>query len=234
MDVMSEQGVPVPPPWEKQDPTLPYPGYFEGTPHGWLRYHGYHKRLARAFAAETGVVFLGDSITQGWDESLWFEHFDPEGALNFGIGGDKTCQVLWRIGDGLLDGLAPRLVVLAIGVNSIWSAAFTGERIAEGIGACVGAIREKCPGARVLISGVLPSQPSPSHPYHAIIADINAHAARLADGGAVRFLDIGSALLETDGTLTPAVAPDGTHLSYEGYRRLADAILPTFQEMVQR
>lgn len=217
--------VPVPPAWEEQDPLLPYPGYFPEAPQEWLiGRHRAHKARARSEAGAIRAVFLGDSITEGWDETLWKTHFAPLGGVNFAIGGDKTCQILWRVADGLLDGLSPDMIVLAIGVNNIWSMRYSGEHIARGVAKCAAAVRAACPGAKLLLSAVLPCKESPEHPYRAVIREINAHVAPLADNERVFFVDAGSALLEADGTLPLAIAPDGVHLSAAGYGRIAPVI----------
>ena len=223
-------GVPLPPVWGEQDPTLPYPGYFDDNPEGWL-IHGHRrdKQIAHEGGAAIRAVFLGDSITAGWDKPLWNAHFAPHNAVNFGIGGDKTCQVLWRIGDGLLDGLTPDVVVLAIGCNHLWSEAFAGEHIGRGVLKCVDAVRAACPGAKVLVSAVLPCKESPAHPYRSVIRAINATVAPVHDGETVFFVDAEPAMLEPDGTLLLAVAPDGVHLSPEGYRRWASVLVPAFE-----
>ncbi len=225
-------GVPLPPAWEDQDPLLPYPGYFPEAPDEWLiHHHRAHKAQTQKGGAAIRAVFLGDSITAGWDKPLWNRHFAPHHAVNFAIGGDKTCQILWRIKDGLLDGLTPDVIVLAIGVNNIWSMRYSGEHIARGVAACLAAIQGACPDAKVLLSAVLPCKESPEHPYRAVISEINAHVARLADGDTVRFVDAGSALLEPDGTLPLSIAPDGVHLSPAGYGRIAPVIATAFHAL---
>lgn len=194
----------------------------------WLAHrHLRHKEIARTQRDTIRVVFLGDSLTRQWDASLWQQHFAPLGAVNFGIGGDKSCQILWRIGDGLLDNLAPELIVLGIGANSIWSGAFTPERIGDGVLKCVSTLQTACPNARLMVLGVLPAMEPPDHPVREIIRGINTRVAPVDDGDRVRFLDAGPALLEPDGSLLITVARDGVHLTAEGYRRLASVLVPS-------
>ncbi|MBC8139820.1 MAG: GDSL family lipase [Armatimonadetes bacterium] len=226
---VSIDGVPLPPAWEEQDPLLPYPGYFPESPDEWLIHrHRANKAQAQEQGSVIRAVFLGDSITEGWDKTLWDVHFALHGAVNFAIGGDKTCQILWRVADGLLDGLTPDVIVLAIGVNNIWSMRYSGEHIARGVAACLETIQTACPGAKVLLSAVLPCKESPEHPYRAVISEINAHVEPLANGDTVRFVNAGSALLEADGTLPLTIAPDGVHLSPAGYDRIAPVIAEAF------
>ena len=226
-------GVPLPPAWEDQDPLLPYPGYFPETPDAWLLHrHRADKARAQKDGATIRAVFLGDSITEGWDKTLWNRYFAPHDAVNFAIGGDKTCQILWRIADGLLDGLKPDGIVLAIGVNNIWSMRYSGEHIARGVAKCLAAIQEKCPDAKVLLSAVLPCKEAPEHEYRAVIREINRNVRKLANGNTVRFVDAGDALTEPDGTLPESIAPDGVHLSPEGYARIATVIVPAYEQMM--
>jgi lysophospholipase L1-like esterase/photosystem II stability/assembly factor-like uncharacterized protein len=231
-NVAIEQDV-VPPP-ATQDPCLPFPGFFPDYPKAWMAFHNQYVEQAKQREAE--IVFLGDSITQGWGgegKMQWEERLAPRKAVNFGIGGDKTSQILWRIEHGTLDGLKPKVVVLAIGVNNLWRNEHGNARIAEGIGRCVQAIRKKCPQAKVLIIGIFPTQKEPTNPLRATIRDINTLTARYADGNQVRFLDSGAKFLEPDGSLSQTIMPDYLHLSKEGYRRYADVLLPVLEAMLR-
>lgn len=219
------------------DPASPQPAVWPDTPDAW-------PLMARALAADAKradprVVFLGDSITQGWGgegRAEWDARFAPLGAANLGIGGDRTQNILWRIGDGALDGLHPELVVLKIGVNNLWEEVFQcgPDRIAEGVAACVAAVRAQCPNAKVLALGILPTQAAPDQPLRAIVRAVNAHSAALlrSPDGQVRFEDIGAAFLEPDGRISPDVMPDGCHLSPRGYALFADALEPLVRDML--
>ena len=219
------------------DPTCPEPAIWPEDPNAW-------PRMARALAEEARrigprVVFLGDSITQGWageGRAEWEARFVPLGAVNMGIGGDRTQNILWRIQDGALDGLTPELVVLKIGVNNLWSEVQEcgTDHVADGVAACAAAIHAKCPDAKVLVLGILPTQAAPDHPLRAIVRAVNGRSAALvsAMGGQVRFEDIGAAFLEPDGCISTAVMPDGCHLSMHGYTLFADALEPLVHAMM--
>jgi lysophospholipase L1-like esterase len=219
-------------PPDVQDPTVPLHGYFKDYPQTWLNMHrGF---VAEAKKGTARVVFLGDSITQGWGnegKAEWDKRFAPLGAVNFGIGGDRTQQLLWRIEHGTLDGLSPQLVVLKIGVNNLWRdvAQYKPAGVAAGVKKVVEAIRSKCPGAKVLVLGILPTQNPATNSLRTVIREINSLSAKLDDGKTVRFLDIGPAFLQPDGSIDKAVMPDLLHLSPEGYRRFADAIEPVIR-----
>ena len=217
-------------------PTEPMHGYWPDYPNAWLETH--HRFVAEAQKGEAQVVFLGDSITQGWGangKSEWDKRFAPLGAVNFGIGGDRTQQILWRVEHGTLDGLSPKIVVLKIGVNNLWGdlQEYGEEKVADGIEACVRAIRRKVPGAKVLLLGILPTKQQPDNPLRLGAQAINARSAKLADDDHVFFRDLGEAFLEPDGTISPDVMPDYLHLSPEGYRRFADALEPVLRELLR-
>ena len=219
------------------DPASPEPALWPDTPGAW-------EQMASALAAQARpldprVVFLGDSITQGWGgegRAEWESRFAPLVAANLGIGGDRTQNILWRIQHGALDGLRPELVVLKIGVNNLWEEVFQcgPDRVADGVAACVVAIRAKCPATEVLVLGILPTQHAPDQPLRAIVRAVNARSAALVPtpDGRVRFTDIGAALLEPDGSISPAVMPDGCHLSAHGYAIFADILEPLVRDML--
>lgn len=187
------------------------------------------------------LIFLGDSITFGWRNEgakVWEERYGARHAVNFGIGGDRTQHLLWRVLNGNLDGLAhpksghaPRLVVLMIGTNNSNGRDNTGAEIGEGIKACVEAIRRKLPETKVLLLSIFPRGERPDAQR-----EKNAEASRIAAGAAdnktVFSMDIGDRFLEPDGTLSRKVMPDLLHLSEEGYRRWAAAIEPKVREIL--
>src|SRR4029077_15760451 len=110
------------PPKKDQDPTVPERGYFAQTPRAWDDYH--KQFLERAKQGGIDLLFLGDSLAQGWGDSaqkdLWKSYFEPYKAANFGLGGDRTQQVLWRISNGEIDGISPKVIVLSVGTNNLW------------------------------------------------------------------------------------------------------------------
>jgi len=198
--------------------------------------------LARGRAGPIGVLFLGDSITEGWTKApaVWNEYYGPYQPGNFGIGGDQTQHVIWRIENGELDGIHPRLVVLMLGTNN--SAGHTGEQIADADAKIVRLLRAKLPEAKVLLLAIFPRGPRKN--AQGVITDdgvkrmavINAANARLAgldDGKDVRFLDIGPKFLGPDGTIPNDVMPDQLHPNAAGYKIWAEAMQPLFEEMMR-
>jgi lysophospholipase L1-like esterase len=176
---------------------------------------------------DIALVFLGDSISERWESDgryAWNRHYEPRRAANFGVAGDRSEHVLWRIEHGNFAGLQPRLVVLLIGTNNLL--VHEDAEVAAGVVAVVDRLRAKLPGTRILLLGILPRGARPDDPMRARIRAINASLAAFQQGSGLRFLDAGPALLEADGRLGREIAPDFLHLSPRGYRRLAEAIEP--------
>jgi len=118
-----------------------------------------HKDFLKRIEQNKGVgevIFLGDSITHGWEgQKAWEEHFGPFQPVNLGIGGDQTGHVLWRITEGHeLDHLNPRAAVIMIGTNN--TGGHTAQQIAGGIKAIVEELKHQKPGIKVLVLGVFP------------------------------------------------------------------------------
>jgi lysophospholipase L1-like esterase len=203
----------------------------------WVQRHAALNARVKS-AAEKGdakVLFLGDSITQGWEnegKDTWAKHFAPRGAINLGIGGDRTQHVLWRLANGHTEGLArpakgdaPALVVLMIGTNNTNSDA--PEQIDAGVGAVLASLRERLPKAKVLLLAIFPRGEKPDDIFRQRVDATNALLAKRAASPGVTYLDIGKSFLEADGTIAKAIMPDALHLSPEGYARWAKAIEST-------
>jgi lysophospholipase L1-like esterase len=209
-----------------------------------------HERFVKiAKAGGVDVLFLGDSITQGWEgagKDVWAEKFAPLKAANFGIGGDKTEHVLWRITEGKeLEGIDPKVVVLMIGTNNAGTnpaGGHTAEQIAEGVKSIVTELRKQKPKVKVLLLGVFPrSGPGvpkddkvcPADKLQPKIKAINERLAKLDDGKSVKYLDIGEKFLTEGGGLSREVMPDLLHLSRRGYEIWAGAIEKPLAELLK-
>ena len=181
------------------------------------------------------LVFLGDSITEGWEAEgaeAWAGRYAPRGALNLGVGGDRTQNVLWRLRAGHLDGLRPRVLVLMIGTNNTGHTLDPPGEIRDGIAAILVELRERMPDTRVLLLAIFPRGLRPDDPKRLNNEAANALLPALCDGERVVWLDLGAAFTEADGTLSPAVMPDALHLSPEGYERWAAAMAPVLARLL--
>ena len=199
---------------------------------GFVTSHERFVKVAQEGTAE--LLFLGDSITAGWGnkKEIWNNAFGQYKPANFGIGGDRTQHVLWRITNGELDGIKPKAVVLMIGTNN--SGSDSAEGIADGIKLIVETVREKQPQAKILLLAVFPRGEKVSpNPGRDKLTQVNASIAKLDDGKNIYFLDIGSKFLQSDGSLTKEIMPDFLHLSEAGYQIWADAIGPKLAELMK-
>lgn len=185
------------------------------------------------------LLFVGDSITHFWQDSMiwprengraiWEEYYAPRHAVNTGIAADRTQHVLWRLENGNVDGISPKLAVVMIGTNNSFSN--TAEEIADGIVAVVETLRRKLPETKVLLLAIFPRGEKPSE-MRDKLAKASSLASRVADGDWVHYLDIGPKFLEADGTLSKEVMPDYLHPDETGYRIWAESIEPKVRELM--
>jgi lysophospholipase L1-like esterase len=186
------------------------------------------------------VLFLGDSITDAWGgeghnpksagKDIFAKEFEPLKAANFGIGGDRTQHVLWRLENGELEGIHPEVVMLMIGTNN--AGTNTAEQIADGITAIVKEIHKRSPQTKILLLGIFPRGQKPN-PLREKIKQVNAIVSKLDDGGnTVKYLDIGDKFLEPDGTISKEIMPDYLHLTPKGYQIWADAVKEPINELL--
>ena len=194
----------------------------------WLKLH--EQFLTRAKQGHIDLLFLGDSITQGWhNNEVWKRFYGPRHAANFGIGGDRTQHVLWRIEHGEVDGIHPKVVVLMIGTNN--SHDNSADEIAAGVTSIVKELRKRLPETKVLLLGVFPRSEKPDRTREKL-QEVNRQISRLDDCSYVTYLDIGKAFVNADGTISREIMPDFLHLTAKGYRLWADAMEPTLWRLL--
>jgi beta-glucosidase len=202
---------------------------------GWVAQHQAFVGNTNQNAGKIRAVFYGDSLTQGWGseaKDVFQEHFGRHGAVNYGIGGDSTRQLLYRISHGEVDGIMPRVIVLCIGTNNLYDDANGGsdEEIATGITTVVHLIQHKLPHTRILLVGLLPRQ---NDWFSGRVKRINGIIAKLDDGKSVRFLDVGSRFASAPGKMMPELYhQDQLHLVRKGYETWAAALKPLFDELM--
>ena len=195
-----------------------------------------HKQFLKVVEkGEADVIFIGDSITQGWEgagKKAWAENFASMKAVNLGIGGDQTGHVIWRITEGKeLEPIKPKLAVMMIGTNN--TRAHSAEQIADGVKAIVDELRKQKPEMKILLLGIFPRSAKPTDEIRYKIKHINAIIAKFADGKTVTYKDIGDKFLDTDGTLDKKIMPDLLHLSEEGYDIWAKAIKDDVKKLLK-
>jgi lysophospholipase L1-like esterase len=181
--------------------------------------------VALAKKGDIDVLFLGDSITDWWrttGKEVWDKNFGDLKAANFGIAGDTTQNVLWRLQNGEGEGFSPKVILLLIGVNNIGHGN-TNHEIIAGVTAVVKELRQRFPASKILLQGIFPCSDKDSAP-RLRVAQINPELAKLADGQNIYFMDFGAKFLQPDGTLSADIMPDKLHPSAKGYEIWAGAI----------
>ncbi len=196
--------------------------------------------LEKARQGRIDIYFVGDSITRRWGAvdypfllENWRQNFHGWNAADFGWGADKTQNILWRLENGELDGVNPRIVVVQAGTNNVGTVPGDDakvEGIVRGIKAIVDACRAKAPNATIVLTGIFPRNDNPA--VLPEIARINAAIAKFADGVKVRYLDINDRLADRDGLLFDGMMGDKLHPTVKGYQVWADALKPIFTEIL--
>ncbi len=189
--------------------------------------HQANLEVARQGDAE--LLLMGDSITDFWrnaegayaGKAVLEKYFGQWKIANYGIAGDTTQGVLYRLLDGEGRGIKPRAVMLMIGTNN--TARNSAAEIGEGIGAVVLQLRKDFPQARILLLAVFPRGRA-NDPVRAVISDINQRIAKLDDGEHVFYRDIGKGFLDPQGNIPPDVMSDGLHPGPKGYEIWAQAV----------
>jgi lysophospholipase L1-like esterase len=189
-----------------------------------------------AIAGDGGVslLFLGDSITEGWPDSIWDAHFNAYRPANFGISGDKTQNVLWRLQNGAVGQLKPDVVVLMIGVNNFGLGDDSPTDVALGVRTIIGLLEASFPAARIVLLGFLPYGEQPGTPERRQVSDTNALLAELGkEDPSVDFYDIGQAFLEADGSIAPEIMADFLHPTEAGYEIFAEQLDPVIARLYE-
>jgi lysophospholipase L1-like esterase len=199
--------------------------------------------LEKARKGRIDVYFVGDSITRRWGATdypdflaNWEQDFHGWNAANFGWGGDTVQNVLWRVHNGELDRVNPKVIVVMAGTNNVGAAVPAGgddagaADIAEGLRALLMVCREKAPDAVIILMGITPRNDHPA--ALATINKVNERLARLADGKKVRYLNINDQLADREGKFLEGMSPDRLHLSVKGYQVWADALKPLLRELL--
>jgi lysophospholipase L1-like esterase len=230
----------TPKPLPPQPPDVPAPKFDAKTGEENKGFLAAHERfVATAKEGKAQLLFLGDSITAGWGgkgKAVWDKAFSQWQPANFGIGGDRTQHVLWRIENGELDGLKPKAAVIMIGTNNVGNDPADG--IARGVTKIVETVRAKTPGTKILLLAVFPrgEKASTAEKPNAArdkLDKVNEIIAKLADNQHVFYLDIGAKFLQPDGSISKDIMPDFLHPNETGYQIWADAITPKLTELMK-
>jgi lysophospholipase L1-like esterase len=185
------------------------------------------------------IAFIGDSITQGWEgagKNVWAKFYGNRKCLNFGVGGDRTEHVLWRFEHGQLDGVKPKAAVLMIGTNNSnknkdGTEAYSEGEILEGVQAIVKQIRERLPDTKLIVLGIFPRSKTFSTQRGKVL-QVNQALEKLADDKNIFYIDFGSKLIESDGSISVEMMKDALHPGEKGYQIWAESIEPKLKELL--
>ncbi|MHC4260243.1 MAG: platelet-activating factor acetylhydrolase IB subunit [Planctomycetota bacterium] len=194
------------------------------------RHQAFNKRVKQG---NVDLIFIGDSITHWWERAgkeVWDKYYGHRNAVNLGIAGDRTEHVLWRLDNGNIDGVSPKVAVVMIGTNN-HPPRNTGEEIADGIIVICKKLRTKLPKTKILLLGIFPRGAKPN-PMREELAKASGIASQVADGKMIHYLDIGDKFIEADGSISKEIMPDYLHLSAKGYRIWANGIEPKLIELM--
>ena len=194
-----------------------------------------HEAALKKLDPATEIVFLGDSITQGWEgagNKVFADSFAPWKTLNLGFGGDRTQHVLWRLANGELEGLKPKLAILMIGTNNT-SGKQPAAETAAGIEKILADFHAKCPGAKVLLCSILPRSAKPDAEDRKLNDEINQLISTFPSKmDFVTYKDMNALFTDKDGILSRDIMPDLGHPDAKGYKIWADALVPEIKKLL--
>ena len=198
----------------------------------WTKRHSsFNKRIAQG---NVDLIFIGDSITHGWEsagKSTWSSHYSKRNAVNLGIGGDRTQHVLWRLDNGNVKNITPKAAVVMIGTNNSGKDRNSAEEMIDGVTAVIDKIHEKLPKTKILLLDIFP-RGQRINDQRGKILQVNQVLSRLDARSYVTFLRIGQNFLSADGSIPKNIMPDFLHLTPKGYEMWAKAIEPTLSKLL--
>jgi lysophospholipase L1-like esterase len=203
----------------------------------WLVRHEAKLQEIATHGDEIDLVFIGDSITHFMDDrapGLVERTFPGMPHLNLGYSADRTENVLWRLQNGEIDGISPKVVVLMIGTNNTGHRRDPAAETLGGIRLIVETLQRQLPESKVLLLSIFPRGASAGDPLRQLNEQINAELPRLADGQTVFYQNINDAFLDAEGRLPKDVMPDLLHPNRKGYELWLAAIQPKVQQLLAR
>jgi beta-glucosidase len=187
----------------------------------------------RAKEGNVDLLMIGDSITHWWDKAgkpAWDEYYARRNALNLAISGDRTEHVLWRLENGNIEGISPKLAVLMVGTNNHMSSA--PPYTANDIRLIVNLLRRKLPKTKVLVLAIFPRGGNDDDTARQKNMQVNKLISTLDDGNMIHYLNINDTFL-TGRRLRGDLIPDGTHPNEKGYAAWARALEPTIRKLME-
>jgi beta-glucosidase len=197
--------------------------------------HNDFLRQIRASHGDFDFVLIGDSITDHWPQNGAdsYARFAPWKPLDLGVSGESTEEVLWRLQNGELEGIHPKVIMLMIGTNNLGHHGDEKpEWVAAGIRKILETIRARQPQAKILLLAIFPRAGTPQDALRGKVNETNKLLPSLADGQNILYMDIGSKFLDAQGNLRMEIMPDALHPNEAGYRIWLEAVGPELEEMM--
>lgn len=184
------------------------------------------------------LAFIGDSITHGWGggpgertaNEHWSKTFAKYNPINLGFSGDRTQHVLWRLQNGELDGVKPKVMVIMIGTNNMGGN--SPQQITEGVASILDWLHSHQRQAKIVLHAIFPRSPNPDNWARRKVEDTNRLLEPLAKQKGAIFLDINDKFLDEFGVLRPNIMPDYLHPNLEGYKIWAEGLAPTLKRLL--
>ena len=183
---------------------------------------------------QVNLLFVGDSIIHDWEnhQPIWDQYYQHHHTLNLGFSGDRTEHVLWRLQNGEINRIAPKVTVLMIGTNNTGDRMDSAEHTALGIREIIDELKQRLPTTKILVLGIFPRAKYPHNDIRTRNEAINRRIADFADNERVFYLDINQHFLDKKGILAEKIMPDLVHPNAEGYRIWAAAMEPALQQLL--
>ena len=199
---------------------------------GWKnRHESFNQRVAKG---NVDLIFIGDSITHGWEgkgKAIWEKYYIKRNAVNLGIGGDRTQHVLWRLDNGNIKNINPKVAVVMIGTNNSGNGRNSAEEMIDGVTAVIEKLRTKLPKTEILLLDIFP-RGQRINAQRGKILQVNQVLSRLDSRPHVTFLRIGQNFVSPDGSIAKDIMPDFLHLTPNGYEIWAKSIEPTLARLM--
>lgn len=199
----------------------------------WMPRH--EAKLEEEGREDAKLLFIGDSITHGWEDSgktVWDEYYASYGAYNIGYSGDRTENVLWRLQNGEVDGIDPELAIIMIGTNNTGHRQDPAECTARGIEMILNELKNRLPETEVLLLAIFPREAAPDGELRQLNNQINERIARFAERERVHYLNINETFLDENGMLSEEIMPDLLHPEEYGYQLWAEAMHPKIEQLL--
>ncbi|XPF93537.1 GDSL-type esterase/lipase family protein [Colwellia sp. RE-S-Sl-9] len=220
---------------KNQNGTKPYPrtvSFDWMTADEWMALFNQHNNIAKK--GQTQLLFLGDSLTENWDKAIWEHYFSPYQSSNFGIGGDHTGNLLWRLKNLDNQHLSPKLVVLQIGVNNFGHLNETPSQVFNGVKEVIKQCQSIMPHSHILLNGVFPFEQSHKSKRRVDVKNLNDMLKTLAENKKITYRYYGHLLLESNGDISTEIMADFLHPTALAYKIWAEAMSKDIQLLLLR